>query len=191
MPNQTVQLEQTEQPAQPTPEDNHPASTILPDIPKFVPANMTPGKPMHNLEGHIFAQKINKAYDTIIKWRSNLMKLPTGRAAKEFIREITSWLEHFNKGSEFAPIALKVFHTLPALLLQKPSRNSRAKDNLKKLEDRLTHWKNGDIDALLEESSVIQQRLSAGKSPEDSAKVFPKLMLQGKINGSKVKSTPH
>ena len=141
---------------------------------------------MNNLKGVEFVQQINDAYNTIIKWRLNMMKLPTGKAAKEFVSELTTWLEHFNKNTEFAPIALKVYHTLPSLLLQKPSKNSKAKEHLKKLEERLALWKNGDIATLLKECNIIQQNLTSGKrrSPEDTAKTFAKLMLQGKINAA-------
>ena len=114
------------------------------------------------------------------------MKLPTGKAAKEYITELTSWLDHYNKNSEFAPIALKVYHTLPSLLLQMSSKNSKAKEHLIKLEERLALWRSGKISTLLEEAKLIQQRLTAGKmrSAEDNAKTFAKLMLQGKINAA-------
>ena len=90
------------------------------------------------------------------------------------------------QNTELAPIALKVYHTLPSLLLQKPSKNSKAKEHLRNLEERLVLWKSGNINTLLDEGRVIQQRLTAGKrrSAEDSAKVFAKLMLQGKINAA-------
>ena len=42
---------------------------------------------MNNLKGLEFVQQINDVYNTIIKWRLNMMKLPTGKAAKEFISE--------------------------------------------------------------------------------------------------------
>ena len=32
---------------------------------------------------------------------------------------------------------------IPSLLLQKPTRNSKAKDHTKKLEERLSNWKGG------------------------------------------------
>ena len=140
---------------------------------------------MNNLKGLEFVQQINDAYNTIIKWRLNMMKLPTGKAAKEFVSELTTWLEHFNKNTEFAPIALKVYHTLPSLLLQKPSKNSKAKEHLKKLEERLALWKNGDIATLLKECNIIQQNLTSRKqrSPENTEKHLPSLCFR-------VKSTP-
>ena len=161
---------------------HHAAATPTPDIPGYTPVNPLPSKPMNNTTGSKFAQQISIAYDTIIKWRPNMMKLPSGKAAKEYIRELTTWLEHFNNNTEFAPIALKVYHTLPSLMLQKPSRNSKSKEHLKKLEERLAMWKNGDIETLLKECTILQQSLTSGKkrSPEDSAKIFAKLMPREK-----------
>ena len=48
---------------------------------------------------------------------------------------------------------------LPGLLLQKISKKCKAKDHRLKLEERLDIWKNGDIDKLLSEGRVIQQRI--------------------------------
>ena len=50
------------------------------------------------------------------------------------INELSLWLDHCNPDTAFKYIALKVFTTLTCLLLQKPSRNSKAKDNIKKRE---------------------------------------------------------
>ena len=147
---------------------------------------MTPASNMNNLTGEEFVRHINTAYNTIIKWRPNLLKLPTGKAGKVFIKELTKWLELFNNNSEFRSIALQVYHTLPALLLQKPTRNSKAKDHLRKLEERLTLWNEGRIEDLIREGTTIQNQLTAGKprSAEDTAKVFARLMLQGKVNAA-------
>ena len=62
------------------------------------------------------------------------MKLPTGKASRLFINELTIWLDHHNRSTPFKSIELKVFMTLPCLLLQKSPRNSKAKDHLKTLE---------------------------------------------------------
>jgi hypothetical protein len=75
---------------------------------------------------------------------------------------------------------------LPALLLQKPSKNSKSKEHLKRLEERMALWYDGQITTLLKEGTVIQEHLTSGKrrSPEETAKVFSNLMLQGKINAA-------
>ena len=48
--------------------------------------------------------------------------------------------------------------TLPCLLLQKPSRNSKAKDHVKKLQERLKVWKEGNIEEIIQEARTIQNR---------------------------------
>ena len=47
-------------------------------------------------------------------------------------------------------------------------------------------WKDGNIQDLLREGRVIQQRLKESKrrSNEDTAKIFAKLVFQGKINAA-------
>ena len=81
---------------------------------------------------------------------------------------------------------MKVYFILPCLILQKPSKESKAKDHCKKLEERMKIWKDGNIQDLLRESRVIQQRLKESKrrSNEDTAKIFAKLVFQGKINAA-------
>jgi len=45
---------------------------------------------------------------------------------------------------------------MPALLLQKPSRNSKTKDHVAALSRRLDRWEKGDLDELLHEGVTIQ-----------------------------------
>ena len=48
--------------------------------------------------------------------------------------------------------------TLPCLLFQKPSRNTKAKDHSKALGNRLKLWNKGKIDTLVKEARTIQNR---------------------------------
>ena len=74
---------------------------------------------------------------------------------------------------------------MPPLLLQKPSRNSKAKDHKVYLEKRLTLWKEGKIQELIRECRVIQRKLTQGKKKtENVEKVFVRLMLQGKVSAA-------
>ena len=74
----------------------------------------------------------------------------------------------------------------PSLLLQKPSRNSKAKDHQLKLTERLELWKEGKISDILEEGRSIQRHLKSARprKPEDTARIFANLMLQGKVNSA-------
>ena len=75
---------------------------------------------------------------------------------------------------------------LPGLLLQKISKKCKAKDHRLKLEERLGIWKNGDIDKLLSEGRIIQQRIEKQiyDKKKDNARTFSNLMLQGKVTSA-------
>ena len=75
---------------------------------------------------------------------------------------------------------------LPSLLLQKPSKESKAKEHFEKLKERLNLWYEGKIEKLLSEGRTIQRRLLSSKrrSDTDVSKIFTKLMLQGKVNAA-------
>ena len=130
-----------------------------PNLPAYVPISKIPNKSCYNLEGDSFVAEINAAYEETVKWRKNLflLPIPSGKASKAFIREMTYWLEQFNRDSDFCGIALKVFMLLPNLLLQKPSRNSKAKEHLVKLGERLeiVQTCNGVLHALISLSLCI------------------------------------
>ena len=113
------------------------------NLPAFEKVDHAPKCRWNHLSGTEFSKLIDAIYNETVKWRKNLFKLPSGNAAKQFISELSLWLEHFNRGTEFQGIALKVYMILPNLLLQKPSRTSKAKDHLQKLADRLNLWKKG------------------------------------------------
>ena len=75
---------------------------------------------------------------------------------------------------------------LPALLLQKPSSKSKNEEHKIKLEERLKHWDNRNIDILLKEGRVIQKRLLANNKhrQEDNARTFANLMFHGKVTAA-------
>ena len=59
----------------------------------------------HDIPGETFANLINDLYNEIAAWKKNLFKLPTGNAAKAFTKELSLWLERFNRKTEI--IALR------------------------------------------------------------------------------------
>ena len=130
--------------------------------------------------------KINTCSDEIIQWRKNLFKLPSGKASKDFINELTECLNHYNIESENKGIAIKVHMILPSILLQKPSKTSKAKEHLAKLGQRMLLWKEGKVDDLMRENRCIQRKLQQTRkhNSEDTARIFAKLMFQGKVNAA-------
>ena len=125
---------------------------LLANIANCIPDEPYPNKDWHDITGLEFTQTIDNVYDEIEHWRKNIFKLPSGTAGRSFISLLTNWLDYFNRGTEFRRIALKVFMVLPCLLLQKPSRQSKSKDHLKKLEEREQLWNEGRIDELMREN---------------------------------------
>ena len=159
------------------------------DLPQFVVVNRIPTQAINGVSGEEFVGFVDNTYNAILKWRKNLFKLPSGNASKKFVTSLTEWIGHFNSDTALKGIALKVFHILPALLLQKPSRNSKAKEHLKCLERRLALWEAGDLTALLAEARVIQDRLkktsnSTKRQSDDVARIFARHMLEGKVNAA-------
>ena len=85
-------------------------------LPSYEPDPLLTTK-WHDYTAKQFVNLINSTYDDIIHWRKKLFKLPNGKAGRLFINELSLWLGHCNRGTNFKCIALKVFMTLPCLLL--------------------------------------------------------------------------
>ena len=90
--------------------------------------------------GKTFVNELNNAYDKIVYWRKNLFLLLTGAAGESFINEMTRMINAWVYDTPIKDIALKALHVMPALMLQKPSKNSKSKDHLKSLERRFEIW---------------------------------------------------
>ena len=104
-----------------------------------------------DLSGNEFVIKIQIAYAEVVHWRQNLFKIPSGRSGKEFTAEMARLLAAFAEASALEDIAVKAAMTLPGLLLQEPSAQSKAKEHAEVLERRMQQWKEGEIQALLQE----------------------------------------
>ena len=73
-----------------------------------------------------FTRDLNFVYDKVVYWRKNLFRLPSGSAGKDFIREVTRLIKAWTSKSALRPIAWKCVMVMPQLLLQKPSKQSKA-----------------------------------------------------------------
>ena len=67
--------------------------------------------------------------------------------------------------------AFKAIMIMPNLLLQKPSKNSKAKGHLKALERRLESWISGYLLELLKEAETIQKSLRSKKISTNIAEI--------------------
>ena len=90
--------------------------------------------------------------------------VPTGAGGKKFIDEISRLVNLWTNDTQLVNIALKAIHVIPALLVQKPSKASKAKDHLKALERRLRLWEEGNITKLVNQSKTIEERLLSRNS---------------------------
>ena len=131
---------------------------------------------------------VDEMYEEIVFWRKNLFKLPSGAAGKRYIREqtrlINIWVDNMAELSDFS---IKMAMCMPAILLQKPSRKSTSKQHTEYLKKRMNLWESGMFDELLTEARSIQEKLETNNKYENidhKAKVFAKLMLQGKVNAA-------
>ena len=116
-----------------------------------------------------------------------MFMVPSGGGGKRFIKEITRLINLWSENSPLESIALKAIHIMPALLLQKPNKNSKAKDHVVALERRLNLWENGNIIELLNEGESIQERLPTGERYKDIAKIsvkFKELIQKGNVHGA-------
>ena len=76
---------------------------------------------------------------------------------------------------------------MPSLLLQKPSKTSKAKDHVRSLERRLDLWNKGELMELLFEGTTIQRNLktvNTRKSVSSISKKFTEQMSKGNINAA-------
>ena len=113
---------------------------------------------------HVFEANVSTVYEQIVYWKKNLFLLPSGKAGKQYIDETTKLMNEWVQESPLKDIAFKAIMIMPNLLLQKPSKNSKAKDHLKALERRLESWTWGDLLELLKEAETIQKSLRSKKT---------------------------
>ena len=130
-----------------------------------------------------FIDLLNTTYKEAIHWRLNLFKIPYGTAGKAFTQELARLFKAFVESSALESIALKAATIMPVLLLQKPSKSSKAKDHIKRLQRRLTTWRDGNLPELMREGGMIQQRIpkNAGHIKEGIlSQQFANNMSQGR-----------
>ena len=140
-----------------------------------------------NRDGASFTVAVENAYNQAVHWRQNLFKVPSGKAGKQFVKELARLFQAFSDQTPLERIALKAAMLMPMLLLQKPHTASKAKEHLQCLDRRLTHWFAGEIEVLLQEAKAIQQHIPREQStpkPSRQAEDFANLMQNGKTRAA-------
>ena len=135
-----------------------------------------------------FFVKIERLYEELVYWKRNMFEIPTGNAGKEFINELTNYVNQWCSKSPNRVIAIKIVMILPQLMLQRTSLKAKSSENKRHLERRLELWKNNEIEELIDECRTIQRRMPqtrASVGNNDSlSKRFANYMLKGNVNAA-------
>ena len=138
-------------------------------------------------EGLLVSEELSQIYEEVVFWKKNLFLVPSGRAGKKFVTEMTQLIEAYANGTAMEGIALKALVVLQVLLLQKPHSRSKSQEHVEHLQRRLGLWKSGRFDDLVREGRALQSRLQTSSTrvkEEDIPRVFSRLMIQGKVNAA-------
>ena len=154
-------------------------------LPEYKPSPTTNFR-WGRLTGTEFAHVIQCAYSEIAHWRRNTFMVPSGKAGKQFVRELTALFNAYAQGSALESVALTSVMVACARLLQKPHLTSKCRDHVTALERRLSAWRDGDIDGLMREGRTIQTHLQFRRhnAPDQNSRIFSKLMFEGKTHAA-------
>ena len=140
-----------------------------------------------DIDGKIFTERVELIYEKVVYWKKNLFLLPTGKSGNMYIDENVKLLNSLVEGTALHNIAFKAIMIMPNLLLQKPSKNSKAKDHLTASQRRMQSWLKGDLTKLLHEGETIQKNLTQQLTKGDIGKILKKfvaLMMKGNVNAA-------
>ena len=138
-----------------------------------------------DIDGKTFTERVELIYEKVVYWKKNLFLLRTGKSGKLYIDENVKLLNSWVEGTTLHNIAFKAIMIMPNLLLQKPSKNSKAKDHLTALERTVQRWLKGDLMQLSHEGETIQKNLTQQLTKGDIGnfpKKFAALMRKGNAN---------
>ena len=140
-----------------------------------------------DIDAATFIVRVEMIYGKVVCWNKNLFLLPTGKSGKLYIDESVKLLNSWVEGTALHDIAFNSIMIMPNLLLQKPSKKSKAKDDLTALERRMQSWLKGDLMELLHEGEMIQKNLTQQLTKGDIGKIsnkFTTLMRKGNVNAA-------
>ena len=80
----------------------------------------------HTLENQA-SEELKECYEKIVFWRKYLYMLPKG---KDYIKENTRLIDEWLVESQIRESVMHTLHLMPSLLLQKPSKSSKSKDQV-------------------------------------------------------------
>ena len=166
-------------------ENNINSNTVINDTNKVVVANDKSNSHKSNGNGGYKMYFWNDVRGTVFKivhWKQNLFMMPNGAPGKKYIEEITRLLKLWIQDLLLKSIALKAIHIMPALLLQKPSKNLKLKDHLVSETFKIMGRRN--ISNLVHEGETIQERMKInvkGMNIEKISLKFKNMMSKGSV----------
>ena len=113
--------------------------------------------------------------------------VPFGKVEKALIQEMANLFQANGENSSLECIALKACLLMQVLLLQKPSKTSKAKDHVACLQRCVESWKKGEIEVLVTEGQYIQSLLPSTDTrmnPEAVSRAFSKMMFLGNVHSA-------
>ena len=113
-----------------TRQDNESVRGCLPDYyPTAEPSLINWGKRNDGSTIVLSSSTIINAYNEIVRWKKNAFLVPYGKIGRDFIDQVTSHINDWNKSSDNFHMSLKATFVLLAAGLQKPGPKSKAKDH--------------------------------------------------------------
>ena len=127
---------------------------------------------------------LEEAHAKITSWKSNFFQMPRNATGKEAIKEMTRLLNLFNNKTAWEPVAIHLLIVFITLMLQKPAKTSKMKQNTAYLKKRLDLWRDGSLSAIMSECEEVQRRMqsrSQKQEKESTMRGFSRLMMAGKV----------
>jgi hypothetical protein len=112
------------------------------ELPDYIPLSATPYT-WGSQGADSFTCLVTQAYEEIVHWKKNLFVVPRGHAGEDFVRETARLFNEFSIGSPLEGVSLKCIAIMSHLLLQKPHRKSKTKEDIQHLTRRLQLWRQG------------------------------------------------
>ena len=93
------------------------------DLPPFTTSKSDISKAKWGkLSGTYLVDTVYSSYQSVIKWKRNIFQVPSGKAGKAFIEELSKTIKLFTSSSNLEEVALTMTMIMPPLLLQKPAK---------------------------------------------------------------------
>ena len=99
-----------------------------------------------------YREEIENAFNKLVHWKRNLFDLPKRAPGKAFINELTKQINEWCSKLPNRDICLKSLIVMPSLILQRTSNKCKMSEIKSHVERRLNHWKNKDVEGLLNET---------------------------------------